>query len=118
MYKVNKQKCTGCQACVQACPEAIKVGTDGKTEIADQEKLEQCGGESVCPFGAIEKIDKEGKPEIEIPFQPAPQTSSPYSPPPFSGRGMGRRMGAGKGRGLGIGPRDGRGKGRGGGGRR
>lgn len=37
------------------CPEATKIGADGKAEIISQEKLEQCGGETVCPFGAIEK---------------------------------------------------------------
>ncbi len=111
MFRVNKQKCIGCQVCLQNCPGATKIGRDGKAEIADQEKLEKCGGESVCSIGAIEKIDKEEKTETEIPSQPAPQTL------PFDGRGMGRGMGAGRGRGLGRGPRDGRGEGRGGGGR-
>jgi len=109
MYKVNKQKCTGCQTCFQACPGATKIGADDKAEVVDQEKLEQCGGENVCPLGAIEKI---------IPPQPTSQTSPSYQPQPFGGRRMGRGMGAGRGRGLGIGPRDGRGQGRGGGGRR
>jgi len=59
MYKVNKEKCVGCQSCVQACPEAIKIGEDGKAEIIDQEKLEKCGGESICPLGAIEKTESQ-----------------------------------------------------------
>ena len=58
-YKINKEKCTGCQVCLQNCPEAIKIGEDGKAEIADQKKLEGCGGEEICPFGAIEKISEE-----------------------------------------------------------
>ena len=33
------------------------MGKDGKAEIIDQKKLEQCGGESVCPMGAIERVD-------------------------------------------------------------
>jgi len=102
MYKVNKQKCTGCQVCIANCPGATKIGTDGKAEVIDQEKLEQCGGESICPVGAIEKTNGE---------------ASSYQPSPFGNRGMGRGMGAGRGRGLGRGPRDGRGGGRGGGGR-
>lgn len=116
-YKVNKQKCTGCGACLQNCPGATKIGTDGKAEVINREKLEECGGESVCPFGAIEKID--GKPESEQPQSQSKGQAQPY-PFPGQGRGMGkgRGMGAGRGRGLGAGPRDGRGMGRGGGRRR
>ncbi len=60
-YKVNKEKCIGCGSCVQACEGAIELGDDGKAKVINQEKLEQCGGESVCPFGAIEKIEEEKK---------------------------------------------------------
>jgi hypothetical protein len=94
------------------------MGADGKAEVVDQEKLERCGGEGVCPFGAIEKIGEKEGPETEIPSPATSQTPFPYQTQPFSGRGMGRGMGAGRGRGLGRGPRDGRGGGRGGGGRR
>ncbi len=59
MFRVNKEKCVGCRACLQACPGATKIGEDGKAEIIDQEKLEQCGGESICPLGAIEKKESE-----------------------------------------------------------
>lgn len=113
MYKINKQKCTGCQVCITNCPGATKIGTDGKAEIINQEKLEQCGGEGLCPFGAIEKIEGESKKELE-PLKP--EESQPQSQYPPSGRGRG--MGMGRGRGLGIGPRDGRGRGRGGGGKK
>ena len=58
-YKVNKEKCVGCQACLQTCPGAIKIGEDGKAEIIDQEKLEKCGGESACPMEAIEKAENK-----------------------------------------------------------
>jgi ferredoxin len=54
-YKVNKEKCIGCQVCVQTCPGATEIGKDGKARVIDQKKLEECGGESVCPIGAIEK---------------------------------------------------------------
>ena len=57
-YKVNKEKCQGCGACASNCPEAIKIGNDGKAEIIDQEKLKECGGKNLCPFGAIEEIEK------------------------------------------------------------
>ncbi len=56
-YRVNKQKCIGCQLCLQTCPGATRIGADGKADIADQGKLEQCGGEDVCPSGAIEKVN-------------------------------------------------------------
>ena len=61
MYRVNKQKCAGCQVCVASCPGAIKIGSDGKAEVVDQEKLESCGGTSVCPMGAIEVVKESGK---------------------------------------------------------
>ena len=54
-YKENKEKCIGCQVCVATCPEATKIDQDGKAEVTDSKKLEECGGESVCPVGAIEK---------------------------------------------------------------
>ncbi len=59
MYKVNKEKCIGCGVCLSNCPGATKLQDDGKAEIIDQEKLEKCGGESVCPMGAIEKVSEE-----------------------------------------------------------
>lgn len=110
-YRINKQKCTGCQLCISKCPGATKIGGDGKVIITDQEKIEKCGGERVCPFGAIEKIGKEEKEESE-----KQETGIRFAP--GQGRGMGRGMGAGRGRGLSIGPRDGRGMGRRDGGRR
>lgn len=100
MFKVNKEKCVGCQACLTNCPGATKMNEGGKAEIIDQEKLEQCGGERVCPIEAIEKTDGQ------------------FQPPSSFNRGPDRGMGIGQGRGLGKGPRDGRGMGRGGGGRR
>ncbi len=56
MYKINKEKCIGCGLCVVDCPGSTELKEDGKAEIIDQEKLEDCGGEKVCPYGAIEKI--------------------------------------------------------------
>ena len=109
MFKVNKQKCVGCQVCLQNCPGATKMSEDGKAKIIDQEKLKQCGGENVCPIGAIEKINEEGE---------LGQQTAPYKPSLRRGFGQGRGVGRGFGRGLGRGPRDGRGGGKGGGGRR
>lgn len=58
-YKVNKEKCIGCGVCLANCPGATKINEDGKAEVIDQKKLEECGGESVCPLEAIEKKKSE-----------------------------------------------------------
>lgn len=58
-FKINKQRCIGCGTCVQACEGATKLGDDMKAEIIDQNKLAECGGEKLCPFGAIETIDEK-----------------------------------------------------------
>jgi len=54
-YKVNKKKCIGCGQCLIVCPGATEIKNDGKVVVINQEKLEKCGGEKVCPYGAIEK---------------------------------------------------------------
>ena len=55
-YQVNKDMCSGCGTCTVACPGSTQIADDGKAEVIDNEKLEECGGTSVCPFGAIEEI--------------------------------------------------------------
>jgi ferredoxin len=54
-YRINKEKCVGCGVCVATCDGATELGEDGKAKILNQEKLEKCGGETVCPYEAIEK---------------------------------------------------------------
>jgi ferredoxin len=94
MYQINEQKCLGCQACVRTCPEAIKIGKDGKAAIIDQKKLEQCGGESICPMGAIKKIDGEQAKE-------SPETKKNTN---VNQRiGLARQVGFGSGRKMGAG---------------
>ena len=75
------------------------MGTDGKAEVVDQKKLEQCGGEKVCPFGAIERVGEGKENESDASFQ---QPTSSYKSP-FGGRGMGRGSRGGRGRGRGGG---------------
>jgi ferredoxin len=55
-FRVNKEKCVGCGACVAVCPfGAIEIGSDGKASI-NQDKCRQCGKcQDVCPADAIEK---------------------------------------------------------------
>ena len=60
-YKINKEKCLGCGVCVTNCPGGVELKEDGKIEVIDSRKIEECGEENVCPFGAIEKAEKEKK---------------------------------------------------------
>ena len=50
---VDKEKCTGCESCVETCPvEAIKM-EDGKA-VVDKEKCVDCGQcVDECPVEAI-----------------------------------------------------------------
>jgi len=116
-YKINKQRCTGCQLCVRKCPGSTRIGADGKAEIISQEKLEQCGGEGICQFGAIEATGKKQERE-KFKTEEKTDVSRESGIGKGQGFGQGRGFGRGRGRGLGIGPRDGRGRGMGGGGRR
>ncbi|MBQ4248666.1 MAG: nitroreductase family protein [Clostridia bacterium] len=54
MTKVNKDKCTGCGRCVQACTKYLFTIKDGVAVCDDSDCFEcgHCGG--ACPFGAIE----------------------------------------------------------------
>ncbi len=55
MFRINKEKCIGCGLCVSDCPGGTELEDDGKAKVIDQNKLEECGGEKVCPYGAIER---------------------------------------------------------------
>ena len=110
MYKINKQKCTGCRACIQTCFGATEIREDGKAEIVDQEKLAACGGKSVCPFNAIEEV-LEGQSVQQIsslhPSRDSFLSSEGFFyPSPSSGRrGLGRRRGLSRSREMGRGRR-------------
>lgn len=54
-YKVNKNKCLGCGLCTVECPEGIELTEEGKAKVIDSKKVDDCGGQKICPYGAIEK---------------------------------------------------------------
>jgi len=112
MFQIDKEKCTGCEVCVNVCPtEAISM-VDGKAQI-DANKCIDCGKcAQICLQGAIYSDVK-----LQQSFPPNQGQNLPDSGFGMGG-GMGRGLGRGMGRGLGKGPRDGRGQGRGGGGGR
>jgi NADH-quinone oxidoreductase subunit F len=56
-FKVNKDKCIGCGSCTIACPEGSEMDTDGKAKVISSAKVEECGGEELCPYGAIEEVN-------------------------------------------------------------
>ena len=104
MFRVDKDKCTGCRACVSVCP-ADAISMVGGKAVIDESKCINCARcVQVCRPGAIYQSSQTS------------QGSSQFGQNPFQSSGRG--MGSGGGRGLGRGPRDGRGGGRGGGGGR
>jgi Fe-S-cluster-containing hydrogenase component 2 len=51
-YKVDQEKCEGCEACVPACPTNAIAMTDGKAKISDE--CVDCGTcVDACPVQAI-----------------------------------------------------------------
>ncbi|MDP1758762.1 MAG: electron transfer flavoprotein subunit alpha [Thermodesulfovibrionales bacterium] len=65
---VDRDKCTGCETCVNVCPfDAIKIKDDGKAFI--NEYCQMCMAcLSACPEGAIIEIKEEGAP---VSYQPS-----------------------------------------------
>jgi ferredoxin len=55
-YKIDREKCIGCGVCVATCDGATELDEEGKARIVDEEKLEKCKGETVCPYEAIIKL--------------------------------------------------------------
>ena len=57
MYQVDIEKCSGCETCVEACPNESISMVDGHAFI-DQEECLECGiCVDECPEGAIIEAD-------------------------------------------------------------
>ena len=61
IFEIDREKCDGCEICVDECPvEAISLNDDNIAEI-DAEECVECGTcVDVCPKNAIsERVEKE-----------------------------------------------------------
>ncbi|HEY63581.1 MAG TPA: 4Fe-4S binding protein [Caldilineae bacterium] len=74
MYRVDESLCTGCAACVQACPQQAIQLADGRAQIL-AERCTACGVcAEVCPQGAIrqeEPVTAMAVPSATEVLQPA-----------------------------------------------
>jgi NADH:ubiquinone oxidoreductase subunit F (NADH-binding)/Pyruvate/2-oxoacid:ferredoxin oxidoreductase delta subunit/(2Fe-2S) ferredoxin len=54
VYRINKEKCTGCQRCVQVCPTGAITGPRSEVHNLDESKCIKCRScYEVCRFDAI-----------------------------------------------------------------
>ena len=57
MFQVDIEKCSGCETCVEACPDESISMVDGYAFI-DQEECLECGiCVDECPEGAVVEAD-------------------------------------------------------------
>jgi len=53
--KLDREKCTGCGACLDVCPHELLKMDGGKAVLADRDACMECGACKMnCPSGAIE----------------------------------------------------------------
>lgn len=59
MFKVNKDRCIGCGACVGTCEEVFTIDDEGLADVKAQPTEENIGSATEamegCPTNAIEK---------------------------------------------------------------
>lgn len=62
MFKINKDKCIGCGACVGTCNEVFDFDDDNLAAVKNQPTKEnlELATEALenCPTGAIEKVEE------------------------------------------------------------
>lgn len=95
MVKVNKEKCIGCNICVNMCPQGFEMQGSTARVIAPNASCIQEAAD-VCPVNAIELNEKN---------QPSNQGSQSGSSfiKPNQGAGTGRQAGRGQRQGPGTG---------------
>lgn len=57
LYRIDEALCTGCGACVDACPAEAIALVDGRARIDDATCIDCGSGVRACPQGAIMMID-------------------------------------------------------------
>lgn len=60
MFKIDSEKCTDCQSCLEVCPcGAIHEDENAEACVIDVELCAECGAcQAECPFEAIEETDE------------------------------------------------------------